>query len=35
MSERVLRIGRRKTAMGHAAYGKMLRNYLRRKDPEA
>ena len=32
---RVLRIGRRKTAMGHAAYGKMLRNYLRRKDPEA
>ena len=32
---RVLRIGERKTAMGHAAYGKMIRNFLRRKDPEA
>ena len=32
---RVLRIGERKTAMGHAAYGKMARNFLRRKDPEA
>lgn len=32
---RVLRIGERKTAMGSAAYGKMARNFLRRKEPEA
>ena len=32
---RVLRIGERKTAMGRAAYGKMTRNFLWRKEPEA
>ncbi len=32
---RVLRIGREKTAMGCAAYGKLLCNFLRRRDPEA
>ena len=32
---RVLRIGERKTAMGRAAYGKMARNFLWRKEPEA
>ena len=32
---RVLRIGERKTAMGSAAYGKMTRNFLWRKEPEA
>ena len=31
----VLRIGERKTAMGCAAYGKMARNFLSRKEPEA
>ena len=31
----VLRIGERKTAMGRAAYGKMTRNFLWRKEPEA
>ena len=31
----VLHIGERKTAMGHAAYGKMARNFLSRKEPEA
>ena len=32
---RVLRIGEKKTAMGRAAYGKMARNFLWRKEPEA
>ena len=32
---RVLRIGEKKTAMGRAAYGKMTRNFLQRKEPEA